>query len=222
MPVRDREMASSRRTFLQNGARAAGVLGASLLLPRLFGAAAQAQDDFPPISAPRRVRPALLAKALLALDRHGDRIAERDRIAIADFNAPSSEPRFYLVDLGNGATTAFLVAHGKGSDPDHTGWLQFFSNEDGSNASSEGVFLTSDYYVGQHGASQRLIGLDPTNCNAESRAIIIHSAWYANPDILLTQPVLGRSDGCFTLGEAEIDMVFDRLGPGRMLYSTKI
>ena len=222
MPVRDREVATSRRTFLQNGMRAAGTLGASFLLPRLFGAAAHAQDDFPPISAPRRVRPALLGQALVALERHGDRIAERDRIAIADFAAPSFLPRFYLVDLVNGATTAFLVAHGKGSDPEHTGWLKAFSNVDGSNASCEGVFLTSDYYIGQHGASQRLIGLDPTNCNAESRAIIIHSAWYANPDVLLTQPVLGRSDGCFTLGEAEIDLVFDRLGPGRMLFSAKI
>lgn len=213
-------MAPSRRAFLLNGLGAAGALTASLLLPRT--AAAMVDDDFPPITAPRRVRPAVLAQAMIALEQHGDRITERDRIGIADFNAPSSEPRFYLVDLGNGATTAFLVAHGKGSDPDHTGWLQRFSNEDGSLASSEGVFLTSDYYIGEHGASQRLIGLDPTNNNAESRAIIIHSAWYANPDILLTQPVLGRSEGCFTVGPGEIDHIFDRLGPGRMLYSAKI
>lgn len=215
-------MASSRRTVLRSGIGAAGALAASLALPGLFGAAAGAQDYFPPISPPRRVRPALMAQAIIALERHRHCIGERDRVAIADFSAPSSEPRLYLVDLVNGATTAFLVAHGKGSDPEHTGWLQRFSNEDGSNASSEGVFLTSDYYIGVHGASQRLIGLDPTNNNAESRAIIIHSAWYANPDILLTQPVLGRSDGCFTLGEAVIDQVFDRLGPGRMLFSARI
>lgn len=222
MTVRSGETAPSRRAFLRQAVGATGSLAASMLLPELLGAPARARDEFPPITAPCRVRPDLLAQALAALERHGGSIAMRDRIGIADFTAPSFQPRLYLVDLANGATTSFLVAHGKGSDPEHTGWLQSFSNIDGSNASSEGVFLTSDYYVGQHGASQRLIGLDPTNSNAESRAIIIHSAWYANSDILLAQPVLGRSDGCFTVGELELDHVFDRLGPGRMLFSAKL
>lgn len=221
MTVRSGERPPSRRAFLRQGVGATGALAASLLVPEVFGAA-RAQDEFPPISAPCRVRPALLAQALAALERHGRSIAVRDRIGVADFTAPSFQPRLYLVDLANGATTSFLVAHGKGSDPEHTGWLQRFSNEDGSNASSEGAFVTSDYYIGQHGASQRLIGLDPTNSNAESRAIIIHSAWYANPDILLAQPVLGRSDGCFTVGPLELDHIFDRLGPGRMLFSAKL
>ena len=214
--------APSRRAVLRTGLVAAGAVTASLLMPDLLGSAAAAADEFPPIAAPRKVRPGLLGQALVALDQHRDRIEFRDRIAIADFSAPSSQPRFYLVDMANGATTSFLVAHGKGSDPDHSGWVQRFSNEEGSLCSSEGVFLTSDYYVGDHGASQRLIGLDPTNSNAEPRAIVIHSAWYANPELLLAQPMLGRSDGCFVFGEAQIDYVFDRLGPGRMLYSARI
>jgi hypothetical protein len=68
------------------------------------------------------------------------------------------------------------------SDPHHTGYLHKFSNVSGSNASSEGAFLTGDYYVGQHDRSQRLAGLDPTNDNAMDRAIVIHGAWYANAD----------------------------------------
>ncbi len=67
-----------------------------------------------------------------------------------------------------------------------------------------------------------MIGLDPTNSNAERRAIVIHSAWYADPDLLLIQPMLGRSDGCFVFGTGQIDYVFDRLGPGRMLFSARI
>jgi hypothetical protein len=221
--VRNGETAPSRRAILRKGAGAAGALTASLLLPDLLGSAAVAAlEEFPPIAAPRKVRPAVLGQALVALDQHRDRIEFRDRIAIADFSAPSSEPRFYLIDMLNGATTSFLVAHGKGSDPDHSGWVQRFSNEEGSLCSSEGVFLTSDYYIGDHGASQRLIGLDPTNNNAEPRAIVIHSAWYAAPEMLLAQPMLGRSDGCFVFGEAQIDYVFDRLGPGRMLFSARL
>lgn len=62
------------------------------------------------------------------------------------------------------------------SDPHHTGYLHKFSNVSGPNASSEGAFLTGDYYVGQHDRSQRLAGLDPTNDNAMDRAIVIHGA----------------------------------------------
>jgi hypothetical protein len=114
------------------------------------------------------------------------------------------------------------VAHGNGSDPAHTGWVQRFSNTPGSNASSEGAFVTSDYYVGKHGRSQRLIGLDPTNDKAFERAIVIHAAWYANPDMLRTHGQLGRSQGCFAVADGDLDQVFGRLGPGRMLYSAKI
>ena len=47
--------------------------------------------------------PELLRRALAALDRHGNRISHRDRIAIADFDAPSANPRFHLIDLVGGA-----------------------------------------------------------------------------------------------------------------------
>ncbi len=43
---------------------------------------------------------------------------------------------------------AYLVAHGKGSDPEHSGWLQRFSNIPDSEASSDGVFRTGDIYEG--------------------------------------------------------------------------
>jgi hypothetical protein len=168
------------------------------------------------------VRPELLRRALAALDRHGNRIPRRDRIAIADFDAPSANPRFHLVDLVSGTSVSLLVAHGSGSDPAHTGYLHRFSNQEGSNASCDGTFVASDYYVGKHGRSQRLDGLDPSNSNALSRAIVIHSAWYSNPEMLRTHGQLGRSQGCFTVGESDLDRVFARLGPGRMLYSAKI
>ncbi len=174
-----------------------------------------------PVTSPKVVRPDLFRRALAALDRHGRMIVRRDRIAIADFAAPSKQPRFHLLDLENGTTKSFLVAHGSGSDPAHTGWLQRFSNEDGSNASSEGAFATSDYYNGKHGASQRLIGLDPTNDNALARAIVVHAAWYSNPDMIRTHGMLGRSQGCFAVAEADLDEVFRRLGPGRMIFAAK-
>ena len=186
--------------------------------PRPAFASATAQ---PSIEAPG-VNPRLLQRALAALEEHGSRIAKRDRIAVADFSAGSGVPRFHLINLESGRTVSKLVAHGSGSDPAHTGYLQRFSNQNGSNASCEGAFATADYYVGKHGRSQRLIGLDGTNNNALDRAIVVHAAWYANPDMIRQRGMLGRSQGCFAVGESELTEVFERLGPGRMIYAAKV
>ena len=165
------------------------------------------------------VDPRLVNRALEALFRHHSAIWSRDVIAIADFGLPSSTPRFFLADILKGTTTSLLVAHGSGSDPDHSGMLQGFSDVVGSNATSEGAYLAGEPYEGIHGPSRRLIGLDATNAHAEERAIVIHSAWYANPDMLAKQGKLGRSDGCFAFGEQDIAQVLARLGRGRLLYA---
>ncbi len=229
--------AHDRRALLKNGI----VLAATLAVPGTVSAATRrlTQGDLRPVSeppvpaprprafaqaitSPRVVRPDLMRQAMAALQQHGRRIPRRDRIAIADMAAPSSEARFHLVDLVSGKSQSFLVAHGSGSDPAHTGFLKRFSNQPNSNASSEGSFLTADYYVGKHGRSQRLIGLDPTNDNALARAIVVHSAWYANRDMLRSHGMLGRSQGCFAVGEGDLSNVFALLGPGRMIYSAKV
>jgi hypothetical protein len=171
---------------------------------------------------PEGIRPELFKKAIAALNRHSMQIQSHDRIAIADFATSSNNPRFHVVNLGTGQVERFLVAHGIGSDPEHSGMLQRFSNEVNSEATCEGAFLTADYYVGKHGDSQRLLGLDPTNNNALDRAIVVHSAWYANPDMIGKHGKLGRSQGCFAVGENELAKLFERLGPGRMIYSAKV
>lgn len=230
--------AQGRRAVIKNGL----VLAGALAVPSAVSAAMQklSQEALKPLSQPpvpaapvpafpapavtssKVVRPQLLRRAMAALDAQGSRIPRRDRIAIADFAAPSSQPRFHLIDLVNGSSKSFLVAHGSGSDPAHTGWLQRFSNAEGSNASCEGAFVTQDYYVGKHGRSQRIVGLDPTNSNALARAIVIHGAWYSNPDMIRTHGMLGRSQGCFAVGEADLAQVFARLGEGRMIYAAKV
>jgi hypothetical protein len=163
--------------------------------------------------------PGLRNKALLALAHHNSAVWSRDKIGIVDFDAPSAVPRFHLVDILGGRTTTLLVAHGRGSDPDHSGLLQSFSNEIGSLASSEGAYLTGEAYFGRHGPSRRLLGLDSSNSNAELRAIVIHSAWYVGPEIVASQGRLGRSDGCFVFSPADIGLVLASLGRGRLIYA---
>jgi hypothetical protein len=166
-----------------------------------------------------QVAPDLLARALDALDRHRDQIAYRDFVGIADFSLPSRKPRFHLLQLADGSVKSHLVAHGRGSDPAHTGWLERFSNEPRSNATSEGTYRTGSFYVGGHGHSIRLDGLDVTNSNAAPRAIVVHGAWYVSQDVLARTGILGRSEGCFALADSSLEEVMTRLGPGRMIYA---
>lgn len=162
-----------------------------------------------------------IVAAKAALERHAGAIAHRDLVGIADFSQPSRKERFYLVDLLNGRTRTLLVSHGSGSDPQHSGWLKRFSNEPNSNASSAGAYLTGAEYVGKHGRSMRLAGLEPSNSNAEPRAIVVHGAWYVSPEMAAQHGKIGRSQGCFAFDEAELAGVLEQLGPGRLLLAGK-
>ena len=162
----------------------------------------------------------LITQARAALALHKDRVRNLDRMAVVDFGAHSSKPRFHVIDLRTGATQSFLVAHGRGSDPTHTGWLKSFSNAPGSDATSQGAYLTGDTYVGKHGQSRRLIGLDADNSNALSRGIVVHSAWYVTPE-LAAGAGIGRSEGCFALSDKDHTTVMDLLGPDSLIVAVK-
>ncbi len=163
--------------------------------------------------------PELLGRALAALDCHT--FAQRDLIAVADFSQPSHEARFHLVDLAAGKVSSHLVAHGRGSDPKHTGWLERFSNASGSYASSAGTYRTGEIYFGAHGRSLRLRGLDATNDNAETRGIVVHGAWYVNQE-MAALGLLGRSEGCFAMSKGSLKEILARLTPGHLLYADKL
>lgn len=213
----DQLATASRRSFLTSA-----VIGAGMLVAAARPGAAVARDVLAPSPiAPQSIRPALFAQAREALLAHAGAVPMRDRIAIADFAAPSGQPRFHLVDMASGDCATVLVAHGRGSDPEHTGWLQRFSNDPGSFASCHGAFLAADFYVGKHGRSQRLIGLDPTNDKALARDIVIHSADYASASVATARGRLGRSEGCFAVDPRDLDLVLALLGPGRMLFAAK-
>jgi hypothetical protein len=198
----------SRRFFinLALAGLASGSAGARLALGR-----AESSDS--------KIAPNLLRRALDALERHQDSISYRDFIGVADFSLPSRAPRFHLVNLADGSVRSHLVAHGRGSDPAHTGWLERFSNEPRSNATSAGAYRTGSLYVGAHGRSMRLDGLDPTNSNALSRAIVVHGAWYVNEEMIGYSGMLGRSQGCFAVAESSLPEIMARLGPGRLIYA---
>jgi hypothetical protein len=170
------------------------------------------------------IDPLLLQKAKAALDVHSrtGEVSARDFIGIVDFSRASRESRFHLVDLMNGRVESHLVAHGRGSDPDHSGFVEMFSNTPGSEATSNGAYATAEYYHGKYGLSMKVRGLDNSNCNAESRAIVIHNAWYAEPEMIAQHGKLGRSEGCFAFSKQSQWAVMNRLAGERLIYADKL
>lgn len=172
----------------------------------------------PNISGPT---PAIL-RALEAMNQHQKSVVYRDRIGVADYGRSSGEARFHIVDVEGGRIeSSYLVSHGRGSDPRNSGYVERFSNRPGSNASSSGSFLIDETYYGKHGRSRRLRGLEPENDRAWDRAIVIHGADYVDSSMAELQGRVGRSLGCFAFERDAIDEVLARLGPGRLLFSTK-
>jgi len=192
------------------GLTMAGLAG-TLVRPTL----ARVQANAAPIA------PGLLSRALDALERHRSSIDQHDYIGIADFSLPSRTPRFHVLNVAEGTATSYLVAHGRGSDPTHTGWLERFSNEPRSHATSAGAYRTDGYYVGEHGRSMRLVGLDATNDNAASRAIVVHGAWYVSEEIVAHFGMLGRSEGCLAVSSSSLNEILAKLGPGHLIYADK-
>lgn len=176
----------------------------------------------PQPTAPAGINPALFQRAKAALDLHRNSIRYRDTIGIVDFSIASAEPRFHVVDLVGGRVDSFRVAHGKGSDEGHTGFLDHFSNRPGSEATSNGTYMTAETYQGKYGLSMKMHGLDWSNNNAMSRAIVIHNAWYAEPEVVAQHGKLGRSQGCFAFSKADQWPIMQRLYGGRMIYADKL
>ena len=156
------------------------------------------------------------------LELHRERTSNRETMAIADFALHSSVPRLHLIDVVNGTMSSYLVAHGRGSDPNHTGWLERFSNAPHSNATSAGAYLTSAEYVGAHGRSLRLEGLESDNDNAAMRGIVVHGAAYASDETIHRFGKLGRSEGCLAVPTEHIHEIIGRLRPGSLIVAARV
>ena len=164
----------------------------------------------------------ILDVAKREVERAGSVLWRRDIAGVADFGLPSSLPRLHFANLEAGTVQSHLVAHGKGSDPEHDGFLKWFSNEPGSLATSRGAYISYEWYVGKYGVSIRMGGLDRDNSNALQRAIVMHQAWYAAPDMLSKWGKLGRSDGCLAMAPGDFNFALTQLSGWRVIYADKL
>ncbi len=160
----------------------------------------------------------LLALEAMQCAKAGGVSMAADRLAVIDYSRPSLEPRLWVFDL-SGPRLLFeeLVAHGRGSGENNP---TNFSNADGSHASSLGLFVTGNTYLGRNGYSLRMDGLEPGfNDRARERAIVMHGAPYVDAVSGGRQGRIGRSWGCPAVREAVARRMIDVLKGGQFLFA---
>lgn len=147
----------------------------------------------------------------------GSGVAMPKRLAVIDFSLPSSEERMWIFDVRTGdLILRDLVAHGRKSGNFRS---TAFSNAEGSNMSSIGLFRGSESYYGKHGYSLRLDGLEPgVNDLARQRAIVIHGADYVSDSWVDQYGRIGRSLGCPAVDNQVIEEVVDSLKGGQLVF----
>lgn len=172
----------------------------------------------------------------LQLDRHGlsrrafeyamqglERLKQRgdidndDVMSIVDFSLPSSSKRLFVIDLNSRKVLyCTYVAHGYNSGLEYA---NRFSNIPQSNKSSLGFYKTLNTYMGGHGYSLKLEGLEKgINDNASRRDIVIHGAAYVSEALVRSQGYIGRSQGCPALPEKMHKPIINKIKNGTCLF----
>ncbi len=163
---------------------------------------------------------AVFQKALTGyynLKANGKANQDSEILSIVDFNMPSSQKRLWIVDLeAKKVLFHTLVAHGKGTGDNYA---NAFSNIEHSNQSSLGFYVTGNTYMGKHGLSLKLNGIDKGyNTNAYQRGIVVHGAEYVSEAFVNQHGRLGRSQGCPALPVELTSAVVQTIKNGTTLF----
>jgi hypothetical protein len=115
----------------------------------------------------------------------------------------------------------FTVAHGRGSDTRSVGKPTRFSNREGSNATSLGLYLAQETYAfsgKSAGKAYRSVGLRMTglsgrfNSAARQRRVVVHGAPYVTPQ------KAGRSEGCPAMETRRASNLLPKIGNGGLVF----
>lgn len=139
-------------------------------------------------------------------------------LTIVDYTQPSVKKRLYVIDLKNDQVLMnILVAHGR-----NTGNARStrFSNELESKQSSVGVFITEGTYLGHHGRSMIINGLEKNiNDNAKRRGLVVHSAAYVSENFAQSTGRIGRSLGCLAVNPHDLNQLINLTAEGSVIFS---
>ncbi|MBW2456326.1 MAG: murein L,D-transpeptidase catalytic domain family protein [Deltaproteobacteria bacterium] len=167
------------------------------------------------------LHPTVLTAGLRAFSR-GWQLGDTEQLeyGIIDYGMPSTEHRFFVLDLRAGdLLRAELVSHGEGSqDPNDAKMATSLSNVTDSHKSSMGLARGAETYYGNHGYSMRLDGLEPGyNDNDRGRTIVVHNADYATQSYINSHGYLGRSWGCPAISPSISESLINSLKNGGLI-----
>lgn len=118
---------------------------------------------------------------------------------MADMKIESGKNRFFVYNIKKDTIeTAGLVAHGSGRT--YSEEIQF-SNTANSLCTSLGKYKIGGSYMGKFGLAFKLYGLDATNDNAYSRAVVLHAHSCVPNEETAPIPIC-QSWGCPTVAPA--------------------
>lgn len=142
---------------------------------------------------------------------------EKDILTICDFSLSSTLNRLWIIDLQTRKVLVnTYVAHGQGSGEE---FATSFSNRENSHQSSIGFYVTADTYIGEHGLSLHLNGMDKRyNSAAYERAIVVHGAGYVDNKFIRDNNRLGRSWGCPAVAEHLAPAIIETIKDGTCLF----
>jgi hypothetical protein len=138
-------------------------------------------------------------------------------LSICDFSQSSRKKRLYIIDIENKKLIVnTYVAHGKNSGSEYA---KSFSNNPNSLKSSLGFYVTRDTYLGGHGLSLKIQGVEKGfNDKAIRRNIVVHGSGYVGDDFVNSNSACGRSYGCPAVPSDESDMVINAIKNGSCLF----
>jgi hypothetical protein len=144
-------------------------------------------------------------------------LVKKSILSIVDFQKSSTTKRLWVIDLKKSKVLFHtLVAHGKNTGEDQA---IKFSDIPNSYMSSLGFYQTRETYIGKHGLSLVLDGLDKGfNSNAKDRSIVMHGAEYVCEEFIQSNGRLGRSQGCPAVPPNEHKAIIQAVEGGSILY----
>lgn len=139
-------------------------------------------------------------------------------LTVIDYSLPSNKQRMWVFDLNRERLLYnTYVAHGKNSGVNKA---NHFSNKESSKESSLGTYITKDTYMGHKGYSLNLQGLDKGfNNNAYNRRVVVHGAWYVEPDFIKRAGRAGLSWGCPAISETLAKPIINTIKNGSVIFA---
>lgn len=139
-------------------------------------------------------------------------------LTVIDYSLPSNKQRMWVFDVRNERLLYnTYVAHGKNSG---VNVAKHFSNRESSKESSLGTYITKDTYIGHKGYSLNIQGLDRGfNDNAYNRRVVVHGAWYVEPDFIKKSGRAGLSWGCPAIAATLAKPLINTIKNGSVIFA---